>query len=260
MRSCEEPRDLTNAFAESEDEKIACLRLIADSVAQQRQTAAKAMILHPAWLITMTLCLAFTYQLLYTSRSDWPTIALTWTGCIMTGLVAVRYLTASYLHRAECIGTWKWLYEGAGHAAGARAAVSRDQILITKLGSEIIGVLVLRVVYTSAGIEPHIRGARHFVRGQEMYFPVGVIRAWTVHRRYRRQGVGRGLLERAVELCQEQGWGMPIFSQRHANVAQGWARGTFEEEEWKARKMLDRQVSRMNATLMLRKANGEHDG
>lgn len=240
--SSQKSRPLTSSVADSEDEKIASLRLIADSIAQQRQTAAKAIILHPAWLLTITLCLAFTYRILYTNPSDWPTIALTWTGCIMSGLVAVRYLTASYLEHAERTGTWKWLYEGAGHAAGARAVMSRDQVLVTKLGGEIIGVLVLRAVYTSAGIEPHIHGARHFVRGQEMYFPVGVIRAWTVQRRYRGEGVGRDLLERAVGMCQEQGWGGPIFSQRHANAAQGVARRAFERGETRARTLLAKMI------------------
>ncbi|KAH8433720.1 uncharacterized protein LDX57_011354 [Aspergillus melleus] len=237
-----DPRPLTIDVAETEKDKIASLRLIADSIAQQRQTAAKALILHPLWLATVVLCLAMSYHVLRLHHSDWPAIALTWTGCVMTGLVAVRYLTASYLSQAEQTGTWKWLYEGAGHAAGARIADTRDYILITKLGPEVIGVLVLRPVYTSAGIEPHIRGARHFVRGQDMYFPVGVIRAWTVQRRYRGEGVGRELLERAVKVCQAKGWGEPIFSQKHANAAQGVAKWAFAKGDDKARKLLERMI------------------
>ncbi|KAI9044537.1 uncharacterized protein KD926_000448 [Aspergillus affinis] len=232
------PRPLTIGFAGTEKEKVASLRLIADSIAQQRQTAAKALILHPLWLATVVLCLAASYYVLRLHHNDWPAIIMTWTGCVMTGLAVVRYLTASYLSQAEQTGTWKWLYEGSGHAAGSRVG-ARDHILVTKLGPEVIGALVLRPVFTSAGIEPHIRGARHFVRGQDMYFPVGVIRAWTVQRRYRGEGVGRELLERAVMACQAQGWGEPIFSQKHANAAQGVAKSAFAKGDDKARKLLE---------------------
>ncbi|PLB44799.1 hypothetical protein P170DRAFT_366188 [Aspergillus steynii IBT 23096] len=243
MTPPKEPRPLTSTVAETETDKIASLRLIADSIAQQHQTAAKAIILHPFWLATIAVCLTLTYRVLLRNQSDWPAVVLTWAGCVMAGLVAVRYLTASYLEHAERTGTWKWLYEGSGHRAGARRVDGVcDHILITKLGDEVIGVLILRPVYTSAGIEPHIRGARHFVRGQEMCFPVGVIRAWTVQRRYRGEGVGRELLQRAVGLCRAQGWGGPIFSQKHANAAQGVARWAFEGGESRARTLLAKMI------------------
>lgn len=241
MASSKNTRPLTTSVAEDEDEKIASLRLVADSIAQQRQIAAKALILHPLWLATILASLAIAYHALYSGPNDWPTIALTWTGCVMAGLAAVRYLTSFYLEHAEETGTWKWLYEGLGTGAGAGIVV-RDHILVTKLGSEVIGVLVLRPVYTSAGIEPHIRGARHFVRGQDMYFPVGVIRAWTVQQEYRGEGVGRHLLEFGVEMCRTHGWGGPIFSQRHANAAQGVARWAFEKSDERARALLAKIV------------------
>ncbi|KAA8650175.1 Inorganic phosphate transporter pho84 [Aspergillus tanneri] len=154
----DQDRSLTNTTAQTEIEKVASLRLIADSVAQQRQVAANALIRHPLWLGLMTIALAVTYQCLHTDCSDWPIILMTWTGCIMTGLTVVRFLTAPYLDQAEKTGTWKWLYDGIEKSGDKNKKT--DHILITKFGSEIVGVLVLRPVYTRSELKSHIQGAQ----------------------------------------------------------------------------------------------------
>ena len=167
-------------------EKTTALKLIADSVAQQRQTAAKSILLHQYALATLILILAL--------QSYWLSpIALLTTaaGTIMIELVAVRYVTRGYIFAAETIN-WNWLLESPplashsrsnsnssnnGHRRGRSNTTEEPVVMMTKWGDEIIGALVIRVSKRERK---------------------GYVRAWTVLRRYRGKGVGRGLLEEGV--------------------------------------------------------------
>ena len=169
-------------------EKLAALRLIADSVAQQRQQAAKAILANPYVLAALVLVLAM--------EAYWlNAIALltTGSGTIMTVLVGIRWLTSEYLAAAERIN-WDWLTDTTppvssstsnhshtnsnGHKRGRSATIEEPIIMVAKWGEEIIGVLVMRVSK---------REKRVFVR------------AWTVARRYRGKGVGKDLLQEGVK-------------------------------------------------------------
>ncbi|KAI4206130.1 MAG: hypothetical protein LQ346_001273 [Caloplaca aetnensis] len=104
--------------------------------------------------------------------------------------------------------------------------------VVTKWGEdEIIGALVMRVL-----------------RKEKR----AVIRAWTVKGRYRRHGVGRGLLEEGVRVAREMGCvtagavggvgGVDFDWAGHANshrVLPGMFNKGFERRERQARKMLD---------------------
>ena len=167
-------------------EKTTALKLIADSVAQQRQTAAKSILFHKYALATLILVLAL--------QSYWLSpIALLTTaaGTIMIELVAVRYATRGYIFAAEAIN-WSWLLESPpsashsrsnsnssnnGHRRGRSSTTEEPLIMVTEWGDEIIGALVVRLSK----------------RERKAY-----VRAWTVLRRYRGKGVGRGLLEEGV--------------------------------------------------------------
>ncbi|KAK4893082.1 hypothetical protein LTR28_002228, partial [Elasticomyces elasticus] len=165
--------ELTSHPAASEEEKIAALKLVADSIAQQRQAASRALIFHPANLSAFVALLALTAQYLYTDTTSWPLILTTWAGLSMATLAGVRWLTAAYIFRAEDI-SWAWL--GAS-----------SDVLVTKFGDEVIGALVLGW----AGGEQRAGRRKKSWRGD--------VRAWTVRLRYRGKGVGRALLEDAVQ-------------------------------------------------------------
>ncbi|RHZ69236.1 hypothetical protein CDV55_100026, partial [Aspergillus turcosus] len=66
--------------ATTKNNQIPALRLIADSVAQQRQTAARAIIFHPLWLSILAALIAVVYKALYSGPADLPLIGTTSAG------------------------------------------------------------------------------------------------------------------------------------------------------------------------------------
>ncbi|OQV04268.1 hypothetical protein CLAIMM_09178 [Cladophialophora immunda] len=236
--------ELTTKPAVTEDDKIEALHLIADSVAQQRQLASAAIIFHPLTLSLLVLLLGIAYQNLYKgASSDWAIIGTTSAGILMAVLITVRWLTSGYIFEAERVGTWKWLNEGRDNPDGGIVG-SEDDILLTRFGDDVIGTTVVRGVRESSGSSGKSRKNA----------PVnGYIRAWTVKRRYRHKGVGQGLLEEAIALCQQKGWSGPEFAEDHANsadVVHATFSGGFKKKEKQAREMLERMIeeSRSNAS------------
>lgn len=215
------PELTTYIATESEDIRSAH-KLIADSVAQQRQLAARAVIFHPVWLAAMVAVFGVVYKLLYHDSSDLPLIGTTGAGCVMAGLTVVRVFTGGYIEHAERVGTRAWL---EGDEEGSS---DEQEILVTKFGESIIGTVV-------------VRGIRD---GRKVH---GVIRGWTVHQKYRGKGVGMGLLEEAVLLCQKKRWRGPEFDKEHANakkVLPGLFNGPFEERERRARGALQKLLKK----------------
>ncbi|KAI4165573.1 MAG: hypothetical protein LQ342_000986 [Letrouitia transgressa] len=94
---------LTTHPATSPADRTTALRLITDSIAQQRQLAASALLTHPSLLSPFILLLAILSRLL-----DPPVFFTTAAGAIMIALLAVRTATAAYLRRAESVGL-AWL-------------------------------------------------------------------------------------------------------------------------------------------------------
>ncbi|GKZ29517.1 inorganic phosphate transporter pho84 [Aspergillus brasiliensis] len=112
---------LTTSLTTSEHDQIASLHLIADSIAQQRQLAARSMLTHPASLSLLTLSLFITYfftRALSNTTSgggndNWPILLIiTWPACIMVYLLAAAHTTHPYLEKAGRTGTWVWLWRG----------------------------------------------------------------------------------------------------------------------------------------------------
>lgn len=178
---------LATYTASNIDDKTSALKLVADSVAQQRQIAAKRILLNPYVLAALVCVVSLEWYRL-------NTIALltTATGTIMIVLVAVRWLTNGYITAAEHIN-WQWLTDATpvtsastsnhsytssnGHRRGRSATIEEPIVMVTKWGDNIIGALIMRVSK---------KEKRAFIR------------AWTVARRYRGKGVGRDLLHEGV--------------------------------------------------------------
>ncbi|GKZ23209.1 inorganic phosphate transporter pho84 [Aspergillus brasiliensis] len=111
---------LTTSLTTNEPDQIASLHLIADSIAQQRQLAARSMLTHPASLSLLTLSLFITYfftRALSTTTSGEKDklpflLLITWPACIMVYLLAAAHTTHPYLEKAGRTGTWVWLWRG----------------------------------------------------------------------------------------------------------------------------------------------------
>lgn len=186
---------LTTRPATTNAEKVAALRLIADSVAQQRQAASRVLITHPLPLSFAFLLLALASQYL-----SLPVMFTTGAGIVMAFLVAVRGATGGYLVAAEQIG-WKWLEDGnSGDEDGGKGKGRGEDetiILVTAWGEEIIGALAMRVLK---------REKR------------ALVRAWTVGLKYRGKGVGKSLLEDGVRLAMAgRGCRGVEFEEKHAS-------------------------------------------
>ncbi|EAW13435.1 acetyltransferase, GNAT family [Aspergillus clavatus NRRL 1] len=253
-----DPPTLHTTLTTDQNDLIAALRLLSDSVAQQRQLAARALLANPLALAPLLALLAAAYKLTYHAPADLPLFLTTAAGCVAVFLTAVRWVCAGYIEEAERVGTWRWLrqqhQQQQQHPAQDKnrstskskskntshrkvrlqsedADTDGDEdaqvVLITRFGERIIGALVL------CGQTQHASG------GGEVR---GVIRGWTVERRYRGFGVGRELLEAAVGVCREREWTGPEFDAAHANakrVVPGWLDRGFEERERRARRVLE---------------------
>ncbi|KAF2672452.1 hypothetical protein BT63DRAFT_422910 [Microthyrium microscopicum] len=174
--------DLSTYIVTEEPERVEALKLIADSVAQQRQTASRVLISHPFNLAAVGILMAVGGQILYGYRRDWVTLFSTFVGFTMACLVAVRWVVGPYLQIAEEVN-WDWLDD--------------DTIIATKYGDHIIGSLVLGWE-SPAGGEKSSRSRRK--KGGK-----GIIRGWTVHLRYRGKGEGRALLDEAAQVVHKKG-------------------------------------------------------
>lgn len=203
---------LTTHPATTNAQKVAALRLIADSIAQQRQVASRALITHPLPLSVTFLLLALLAQ--YVSL---PLMLTTSAGIVMALLVAVRGATGGYLVAAEEIG-WKWLEDGnSGEDDGSKGkgkGGGETIVLVTVWGDEVIGALAMRVLK---------REKR------------ALVRAWTVGLKYRGKGVGKALLEEGVRLAMTgRGCRGVEFEEVHASKL------TFPNKRWAVRRPLSR--------------------
>ena len=245
---------LTTQPALSSDDKVAALRLVADSVAQQRQLASRALIFHPLTVVSSVGLLAMIGQWLYKgSRSDLAVIGTTFGGIIMAVLISVRWASGGYIPLAEETGTWAWLDRG-------QTSGKEDDILITKFGDEVIGALVLRgakdVDSGSAGGGGSPRKRRQSGGAGRLK---GIVRAWTVKQRYRKKRVGEGLLEEAMRMCNERGWSGPRFAEDHANsrrVLPATFNGGFDRRDRRAKDMLAAMVGETSGSPVSSRSRG----
>ncbi|KAJ4368206.1 hypothetical protein N0V83_006562 [Neocucurbitaria cava] len=208
---------LTTYTAESEDNRIEGLRLVADSVAQQRQVSSKVLMVHPISLAGYLAIVAIAAQYMLRWYNDKMMVATTVGGITMSFLIFIRWMTGPYIGIAEDINL-EWLGE--------------DRLIVSKWGEDIIGALVLGWADNDAAKK---RGRRR--RGK------AVVRAWTVKLKYRGKGVGEGLLEEAVKVAGERGADGIVFDQDHANskrIMPAVFNGFLDKQEVKAEKALQK--------------------
>jgi hypothetical protein len=180
---------LTTSVLTDPEDRILALKLVADSVAQQRQTASRAVIFHPIFAAIWVLVNAVVVQWLYKGRGDIGIVICTAGGMTMAMLVGVRMMTGGYLAKAESI-TWSWL---------SNPETDDEDLLIgSKFGEDVIGVLVLRLE------RPGGVGGKKKGKAVKTGKGKGIIRAWTTGLKYRRKGIGTELLEEAVRVTREK--------------------------------------------------------
>jgi GNAT superfamily N-acetyltransferase len=193
---------LTTKTLTSAPDKVAALKLVADSIAQQRQLASTAVIFYPVTIAVYVLVLAIVSQLLYKSNDDIPLLLTTGAGITMALLVGVRAWVNEYITLAEGFNT-SFLENDDGE---------QDIIIGSRYGEGIIGALILRIERNGHG-----NGKKKSKGGKTG--GKGLVRAWTTKQRYRGAGVGTELLEEAVRLTREKlGNSAEIgFAAEHAN-------------------------------------------
>lgn len=220
---------LTTGVLTNEAEKVSGLKLIADSIAQQRQLASRAVLFHPIIIAAYVGLLAITTQLLYKTRGDLGVLLTTVAGVTMACLVGVRSFTAGYITLAEDVN-WKFIQNEDG---------GDDIIIGSRYGEDVIGALILRLERSCHS--PSKRKAKSKTGGK------GVVRAWTTKMRYRGTGIGTDLLQEAVRVTREKlGNSAEIgFAAEHANskmiLPEMFNRG-FRKREMKAAKALETVV------------------
>jgi GNAT superfamily N-acetyltransferase len=210
---------LSTYTAETEDDRIDGLRLVADSVAQQRQVAGKMLVFHPVNLAIYGLVIAVLAHYMWKSPDDLLLLGTTTAGITMVYLAAVRMAVGGYLSLAEEIN-WNWLGD--------------DKLVVVKWREEVIGSLVLGWADNSEGAKK--RGTRRR-RGK------AVVRAWTVKLKYRGKGVGASLLEEAVKVAGERGADGIVFERDHANskrILPSLYNGFLNKQEARAEKALEK--------------------
>ncbi|KAI4721045.1 hypothetical protein E4T48_02766 [Aureobasidium sp. EXF-10727] len=200
--------DLKTYVAETEEDKLAALKLVADGVAQMRQTANRILMFHPLNLAVFIAFLAYVCQYLYKTRGDYGIVLTTSSGLIMAAMVTVRRYTNPYIAIAE--ETHISMLEDA-------------DVLVTKFGDEVIGTAIMG--WTDAETKGKRRKSRAEIKG------------WAVRLRYRGKGEGVALLQEAVNLAKKKDADSISFAPDHANskrVLWDFYNGPFNKRERKA--------------------------
>ncbi|KAI3402194.1 hypothetical protein diail_123 [Diaporthe ilicicola] len=218
------------------NDKVEALKLVADSIAQQRQRASLGLVFHPLLVSGLVASLALTYQVAWARKAqrdrDFGVALTLFAGVIMAYLLAIRFFTSGYIQIAEAL-KWDWLV--------SPDTGDEDVVIGTRFGSEIIGALFLR-------LEPSAASPRKKRGSQNLRGGKGVIRAWTTKLRYRGKGVGVDMLQEAVRITREKcGKDAEVgFAAEHANsqmVLPEMFNKTFRSGERRAAGALEKVVS-----------------
>ncbi|KAL9640924.1 MAG: hypothetical protein Q9204_000491 [Flavoplaca sp. TL-2023a] len=234
-----------------QSDRTSALHLVADSIAQQRQSASFALISHPYSVSAAILILGILYQYL-----DFIAFATTAGVLIIILVLGVRMMTGGYISLAETINS-TWLEgpvglrvngkKGHGRSPSGGASGNVDPAPLTKTSSGNSGNVagngngrrsrnnsnsssrgevkdIENMVIVSKRGEEEIIGA--LVVRMSRKEKKAVIRAWTVKSMYRGKGVGRGLMEECVKVAKDRGCGRVEFETEHASMFfPGWFRG-----------------------------------
>ncbi|KAL4729715.1 hypothetical protein ACLX1H_004138 [Fusarium chlamydosporum] len=166
-----EPPPLSIEILTNPTEKKDALKLIVDSVAQQRQTASRALIFHPITLSIFAAVLAIAH---YGANvgNDISTMIIIYPGVVITYLVAIRMFTSAYIRIAEETNWLEWMKKDD----------VEDTIIGARFGEDIIGAVILRL---------------------EKSENKAIIRGWTTKSRYRGRGLGGDVLSESVKIAKK---------------------------------------------------------
>ncbi|TQW00866.1 acetyltransferase, GNAT family [Cordyceps javanica] len=194
---------LIYTIAQTTEEKRDALRLVADTIAQQRQVASTTIIFHPAVLGPFTALLS---AVVYRSRNDWVGAVILVAGIIVAYLAAVQYYTYGYVQRAESFNWKDFITPPADEPA------QQDTVMYARYGDNIIATLVLRLDKAKATSKTASQRRGSGATAQ--------IRAWATRLRYRGTGIGGDMLRDAVALARSSlGPEVTIeFSDPHAHT------------------------------------------
>ncbi|KAM3443384.1 hypothetical protein NHJ13734_001912 [Beauveria thailandica] len=245
---------LTYTAAQTADEKRDALRLVADTIAQQRQVASTAVIFHPATLGPFVAVLA---GLVYRSGSDWVGAVILASGVVVAYLAAVQYYTYGYLQRAERFN-WKRFITPPSASDEPPAQQQQDTVLYARYGDDVIAALVLRLVEASKMPSSSSSSSSSTVASQQQQQQQqrgtgssAQIRAWATRLRYRHAGVGGDMLREAVALARSSlGPAAAIeFSDSHAHAVDTtkYFTAPFARREKRARQALAQAIKQVDA-------------
>lgn len=222
-------------------DKAAALKLVADSIAQQRHQASLSLATHPLSLAVLTCLLAAACRVTWARRgADAGTLLTLASGAAMAYLVLARYLAGPYARLANAVG-WDFLLRPS--SSSDDAGEEEDLVLGSRYGGgEIVGALVLRLEPGPAAA--HMSGGRKRSRGAALKGGKGVVRAWTTKSRVRGRGLGGELLREAVRITKERcGRDAEVgFAREHANSAMvlpEMFNGSFRRNEVRAARALE---------------------
>ncbi|KAF4331594.1 acetyltransferase [Fusarium beomiforme] len=207
-----EPPPLSIEILKDPKEKKDALKLIVDSVAQQRQTASRALIFHLIPLSIFVAALAIAHYGANIGK-DISTMLIIYPGIILSYLVAIRYFTSAYIRIAEETDWLEWMKQDG----------VEDTIIGARFGEDIIAAVVLRLNKSDK---------------------TAFIRAWTTRARYRRRGLGGDMLRESVKIAKQKlGRDCTVdFAPDHANSQMPLKEvfnAPFIMREAKAKKALD---------------------
>ncbi|KAI5820954.1 hypothetical protein BZA77DRAFT_289449 [Pyronema omphalodes] len=174
------------SFEQTTDPKdfVSALLLIANSIAQQRQTVNNTITLHPYFLAPLIALCSVIIKVNYKGRTgDVPTVGILLAGATIAILSIMSKYTAPYLNEAEKVGCddgYKKMFEEG-----------KKDVFVAKWGQNVIAVAVLDVSDKEEA----------------------KVIAWTTTLKYRGKGVGKGVLETAVEAEKKKGFKNVVWSE-----------------------------------------------
>ncbi|KAG6032927.1 hypothetical protein E4U41_007085 [Claviceps citrina] len=195
----------------NQDDKAVGLQLVADSVSEMGSRATRAVILHPLSLASLVSSWAAIYRFVYMSDRDRDAgrALMLASGLTMLCFAAIRFLASGYSTLADKMDQ-DWLRADYGG--------DQDVVLGARAGQLIVGALVLRLEPKRASTaSPNKRKNRS--RSGSLRGGKGIIRAWTTNPSHRGQGIGKELLNKAIQYTKDKcGKDAQVgFAQEHAN-------------------------------------------
>ncbi|KAI0009503.1 hypothetical protein F4779DRAFT_617537 [Xylariaceae sp. FL0662B] len=242
---------LSVGLLDRDADRVDALNLVADSIAQQRQSASHHLIFHPYLLAALGAGLSLAYQYAWRARRDLGSALMLCSGVVMVYLLAIRYVTGRYVQLAEDL-RWSWMVADDG---------AEDAVIGVRFGRELIGALVLRLEPNpnpGPAAKRRSRHHHHHSHNATLRGGKGVIRAWTVKLRYRGKGVGLDMLHEAVRMTRERcGKDAAVgFAKEHANsavVLPEVFNGPLRRSEQRAAKTLENVLSEWEGVKRRRK-------